>query len=224
MGVSYATRRDLYRFGGIARGLLENRARLVSSALASTDIVTLGGHTFETDDPILFRISPATGAALPAPLVADTTYYAIRVDDARFKVATAAGGAAINLTSDGVSVAVAGEPPIDKTLELYSRWVDDQLPAHAVPLTPDSTQDPPYPLVVVKVVCQCAGKALLNLDGKNSELVASAEAAGVKQLERYAAGLTLRDAKVTTHTLKAISEAAAPSSGDPRGWGSGSLP
>jgi hypothetical protein len=68
---------------------------------AAGDTLTIAaGHTFLTGFPV--RVS---GAGLPAPLVATTTYYAIRISGTVIKLATstanALAGTAINLTTDG---------------------------------------------------------------------------------------------------------------------------
>lgn len=212
---AYATRRDLHRYGGIARGLLVGEGRLVASSTASTDRLELESHLFDTDDEVLVRATE--GGTLSAPLVAGTTYYVIRVTDSTFKLAATAGGAAIDLSSDGVSMVVSAALPIDETLELYSRWVDDLLPAHLVPLTS------PYPVVVIAVVARLAGKALLNLDGKSSEIVNAAELVAKAQIERWAKGIPLRDAKATASANLAVTSTMGAAS-DPRGWGSGTLP
>lgn len=212
----YATRRDLYRYG-LPRGTLVMQARLVASSTASSDIIELDGHGFETDDEILFRA--AEGGTLSAPLVVGTTYYAIRISDSSFKVAAAPAGAAINLTTDGSEMIVAAPLPVDEVLEYYSRFVDDFAPAHAVPLTA------PYPVVVVATVAELSAKKLLSLSGQQSINVDAAEASAKEVLERWAKGIPMRDAAATTaHTNKAVSSVVSSTNTDPRGWGSSELP
>lgn len=58
---------------------------------------------FETDDPVEFT----TTGTLPAPLVAGTTYYVRDVSGGAFKLATAAGGAVLDITSAGSGVHTA---------------------------------------------------------------------------------------------------------------------
>lgn len=210
---AYATRADLYRYG-LPRGLLANPARLCASVEDSTDTFELDAHGFETDDQLLFR--PEEGGELPAPLVAGTTYYAIRVTDSTFKVSATQGGAAINLTTDGVSVLVAIALPVDEVLEFYSRFVDPFLPAHLVPLTA------PYPVTVTAIVAKLAAKELLRIAGQTSISMTEEEIGAKAQLERWAKGVPLRDSRATASANLAISEG---STGDPRGWGvGGSLP
>jgi hypothetical protein len=218
VAVVYATRADLDDFGGIPRGALSNEGRLVASSLASTDTITLSAHGFNTNDVLQLRA--VSGGTLSAPLVADTSYFAIRITDSTFKLAAAANGAAIDLTVDGVSMIVIKQLPIDRMLELYSRWIDGFLPAHIVPL------QAPYPIVVVAICAQLAGKALMNLDGKASDIVNAAELVAVSQLQRFASGIPLRDAAVLTSANKAINSTLSVNA-DPRGWapkGSGSIP
>lgn len=211
MGDVYATRADLYKFG-LPRGRIANPARLCASALASNDTFTLDDHGLETDDALLFRAE--SGGALPSPLVAGTTYYAIRDTDATFRVAATKSGAAINLTTDGSSVLVATPLPIDEVLEFYSRFVDPFLPAHLVPLTA------PYPITVTAIVAELAAKKLLLLSEQNSAAMTEAELGAKAQLERWAAGIPLRDTQATPSANLAYSESVT---ADPRGWGLGSV-
>jgi hypothetical protein len=190
--------------------------RLVDSSIASTDVVTLDGHGFETDDEIAFRA--AEGGTLSAPLVAGTTYYAIRLNDVTFKVSATAGGAAINLSSDGVSMVVAVALPVDDVLEFYSRWVDGFMPAHVVPFTGT------IPVMVKAIVAELSAKKLLQLAGHVSDAVNVAELAAKAQLERWSKGIPLRDAAVTSAANKAVVTSIAVVGADPRGWGSGELP
>lgn len=212
---AYATRRDLYRYG-LPRGALAMPGRVVESSVASSDTLTLDGHGFETDEEVLVRA--VDGGTLSAPLAEGTTYFVIRVTDSTFQLAASAGGSAINLTSNGDQMMVAAALPVNDVLELYSRWVDDLLPAHGVPLTS------PYPVIVVATVAELAAKKLLDLSGQQSGIIDAAEVAAKAKLERWAKGIPVRDARVTTErTNRAISSTLATTT-DRRGWGSGSLP
>lgn len=211
----YCSRADVVAW--LPSGEITGWSRLAASATASNDTITLDGHGFETDDALTVRA--AEGGSLAAPLVAGTVYYAIRVSTSTFKLAATAGGAAINLTADGDEVVVIKEPPFDRVIEFYSRWVDAFLPAHAVPLTTPLSDEW---ALVRGLVAQLASKSLLNLDGKTSEIVTAAELAAKAQLERMVKGLPVRGASGTRTNL-AISSSLA-STTDTRGWGSGSLP
>lgn len=212
----YCTRGDLYRFG-LPRGVLGSSGRIVESSLAATDAITLDGHGFETDDQVAFRASE--GGTLSAPLAAGTTYYAIRTSDATFKVSATEGGAAINLSSDGVSMIVAVALPFDDVIEFYSRWVDGFVPAHLVPFTAGSV-----PVMIKAIVAELAAKKLMQLAGHSSESVNDAELVAKAQLERWSKGVPLRDAAATTSANKSVVSSITVVGSDPRGWGSGTLP
>ncbi|OFX05632.1 MAG: hypothetical protein A3E78_14510 [Alphaproteobacteria bacterium RIFCSPHIGHO2_12_FULL_63_12] len=215
---AYATRRDLYRYG-LPRGTLSSEGREVSSSVASTNVLTLTDHGFETDDEVLVRA--LEDGTLSAPLVAGTTYYAIRLTADTFSLATAAAGSAIDLTTNGTTMWISTELPFDDVLEFYSRFVDAFIPAHLVPL------ESPCPVTVVALVAELAAKKLQLLAGVSSVVMTELELAAKAQLERWAKGLPLRDAAVTTSASKAISSTLS-SVADPRGWhtstGGGSIP
>lgn len=215
---AYATRRDLYRYG-LPRGTLSSEGREVASALASTDVLTLTDHGFETNDEVLVRA--IDGGVLAAPLVAGTTYYAIRLTASTFSLAATSGGSAINLTTNGTTMLVSIELPFTEVLEFYSRFVDAFMPAHLVPLSS------PYPVTVVAIVAELSAKKLQLLAGVSSVAMAEIELGAKAQLERFAKGLPLRDATATGTANKAITSSSA-SVADPRGWhdsaGSGVLP
>lgn len=211
----YCSRRDVNRW--LPAGELTGSSRLASSAIASTDTITLDGHGLETDDEVIVRA--AEGGTLPAPLVEGTIYFAVRVSNAQFKLAAAPAGAPIDFTADGAEVIVVREPSYDDTIEAYSRWADTYLPAHAAPLT--TPLGPEFALVRL-IVARLSAKALLNADGKSSQLVADAEEAAQKQLERFAKGLTV-PTKTGARTNLAVTSVLSGGT-DPRGWGSGTLP
>lgn len=211
---AYATKRDVFRYG-LPRGTLSSEGRLVESALASTEVITLESHGFYTDDVLLLRA--VEGGTLSAPLVAGTPYYAIRLSDSTFSLAATAGGAAINLTTNGVNMLVAIALPFDEILEFYSRFVDAFLPAHLVPL------ESPYPVTVTAIVAELAGKRLQLLSGVSSIAMDAIELAAKAQLERWAAAIPLRDARATGPANLAVS-VTLDSTSSGRGWGSGSLP
>jgi hypothetical protein len=205
----YATRADLFRYG-LPRGLLANPGRLCASALAAIDLFTLDGHGFETDTPLLFRAE--SGGTLPAPISAGVIYYAKRIGESTFQAAAVAGGAALDLTSDGVSVVVSTALPIDEVLEFYSRFVDGFLPAHLVPLVA------PYPITVTALVAELSAKKLLLIARQSSVSMTEIELSAKAQLERWVKGIPLRDERATASANLAVSDATAT---DPRGWGTG---
>ncbi len=209
---AYATARDLYTFG-LRRGVLSNEGRSVASSLASTNVLTLDQHLFETDDQVTLRA--VEGGTLSAPLVAGTVYYVRRITDSTFSLAATAGGSAIDLSSNGDDMMVKAELPIDELLEAYSRFVDDFIP-HIVPL------DSPYPVTVVRVVCELTAAKLLSLTGQSSQSMKDAELSAKAQLERWAKGIPVKDASITGSSNRAVTVAS--SDLDQRGWGSGYLP
>jgi hypothetical protein len=212
---AYATRRDLYRYG-LPRGGLTMPGRIVDQASAGSDIITLDGHGFETDDAVLVRA--VDGGSVASPLAEGVTYYVIRVTDATFKLAATAGGSAIDLTSAGESMLVAAALAVDEVLEFYSRFVDAFLPSHAVPLLA------PYDITVVALVAELAAKKLLMLSGQTSIALDAAEIAAKAQLERWAKGIPLRSVAATQAATNLAVVSTLSSTSNPRGWGSGSLP
>jgi hypothetical protein len=183
---AYASRGDVYRYG-LPRGALGNPGRLVASALAATDTIELFEHGFQSGDALTVRVPE--GGVLPVPLVAGTIYYALRLNDSEFQVSAAPLGSAINLTTDGVSVIVTADLPFDDVLQYYSRFVDDMLPAHSVPLTT------PYPIMVVATVAELAAKKLQILSGLISESMRETELSAKAKIERWAVGLVSREAQ-----------------------------
>ncbi len=194
-------------------GAVVSPAGILASCLASTDVLTYDGHGLETDDEVTVRA--ASAGTLSAPLAAGTTYYAIRLSNAAFKLAATAGGAALNITSDGVEMIVTREPKFDDVIEFCSRLADTSLPAHLVPLTA------PIPPLVRGCVADMAAKRVLNANGQNSEAVKATDLEAKAILERFAAGMPLRGGTAQTPTNLAITATSVSSGADPRGWGSG---
>lgn len=95
-GTSYPT---MYCSGvGIeASGAVDNESFAPTAVNAGTDIITTTTDWLE-GMPVTFS---NTGGALPAPLVAGTTYYVRRQSSSAIKVATVPSGTAIDLTSQG---------------------------------------------------------------------------------------------------------------------------
>lgn len=209
MGTAYATRRDVYTYG-LPRGLMANGARVCASALASTGLFVLDLHGFEDGDAVTFGALEA--GALPAPIVAGTTYYVLRESDNAFRVAAAAGDPPVTLTSDGVGVRVAMDLPFDEILEFYSRFVDSFLIGHQVPLTE------PIPVTIKGLVAELTAQRLLRISNQKSESMDQVELAAKAQLERFAKGVVTRDPVATPSANLAV---VGKGSTDTRGWGSG---
>jgi hypothetical protein len=86
------------------------------TATAIDDRFTLASHGYRTDLPVIL-----TGASLPGGVTANTTYYVRNVTRDTFQLSTTAGGAAIDLTTDGSGTA----QPIDpawKYTQRTSAW------------------------------------------------------------------------------------------------------
>lgn len=194
-------------------GAVVSPTGILASCLASSDVLTYDGHGLETDTQVTVRA--ASAGTLSAPLAEGTTYYAIRLTNATFKLAATAGGAAINITSNGVEMFVTREPKFDDVIEFCSRLADTSLPAHLVPLTA-----PIHPLVR-GCVADMVAKRILNGNGQNSEAVKAVDLESKAILERFAAGMPLRGGTAQTPTNLAITATSVSSGSDPRGWGSG---
>lgn len=216
----YCSRGDVTR--RLPPGALTSPSALTVSATSASDAIVYDGHGLETGDLVTVRASDATGSALPAPLVVDTTYYAIRVSNSKFKLATsavnAAAGTAIDFSTSGTNVVVIREPDFDTAIEEVSRWADDYLPGHLVPLDTPLGADLAH---LRAAVADVVAANMLNFDGKASDIVAARKADAKTLFERHASGLPVRGESVTASANLAI---VASSTTDSRGWGSGSLP
>ena len=202
--------------GRLPLGAVQSQSGILEASLSSSDTMTFDGHGLETDAPVTVRA--ASGGTLSAPLVDGVTYYAIRLTSSTFKLSATVAGSAINLTTDGSLMIVAREPDYDGTIEFYSRWADTFFPGHDVPFTGT------IPALVKGLVADLAAKKILNINGKSSEIVNAFELAAMAQLQRFAAGMPVRDETATAPSNLAITSSHVADAVDPRGWGSGSLP
>lgn len=211
----YCARADVTK--RIPIGSVTSSSGIVAETEVGDNTFTFDGHGLETDDAVSVRA--VEGGSLPSPLV-EGVYYAIRVTNSTFSLAATPSGSAIDITSAAVSMVITREPDFDDTIEFYSRWADTCLPAHLVPLDVPLTGQ----FVFVKgIVADLSAKKILNGVGKESAIVTAAELEAKAQLERFAAGLPLRGTATSTPSNLAITNNVA-TTGDPRGWGSGSLP
>ena len=203
----YCDPADLYSYG-LPRGGLPNPGRLAGSVSTSADTIELGVHGFVDDTELSFRSD--NGGSLPSPLVEGTTYYAIAVSESLFQVAASAGGAALDLTTSGSGVVVGTPLPVSACITWASRWVDDVLVGHPVPLTA------PYPTIVRAVVAQLAAAKLLALAGAKSVSLAEIEKQAQSKLARWNKGIPVRGTNAPTVANRAAS-ATVPFA-DARGW------
>jgi len=194
---------------GLPRGALANPARLAASVSASANAFSLDQHGFALNDQITVR-ADSLGGALPAPLVAGVTYYAIPLNASAFSVAATPGGAAIDLTTNGTRVLVTTPTPDAAAIAWATAIVDDMLPAHIVPLVA------PYPPIVTMTVAELAVGKLVGITGSSSKSIGEMVDAARKRLERWSNGIPLRGENVPAHANTAVS-ATAPYR-DCRGW------
>lgn len=198
-------------------GSLPSSSGLAASSLAGSNAITLDGHGFVTGDP--FKVRAIEGGSLSAPLIEGVTYYAIRVSNACFEVAATPGGAALDLTTNAISMVVSREPDFDYWIWAYSRWADTSLPGNLVPLG----RTAPVPGAVEVIVADLVAKRMFNAGGQESESLKDMEIASVAQLKRFAGGMPLRELTAPSSANLAITTTLG-SVADPRGWGSGTLP
>jgi len=194
-------------------GAVVSPTGILASCLASSDVLTYDGHGLETDTQVTVRA--ASAGTLAAPLAEGTTYYAIRLNNATFKLAATAGGAAINITSNGVEMIVTREPNFDDLIDAASRWAELYLVAHVVPLTA-----PIHPLVR-DAVAITAAKNILLANGQESAVLNAAQAEAKLSLGMLRQGAPLRGGTAQTPANLAITATSVSSGSDPRGWGSG---
>jgi hypothetical protein len=206
----YCAEADLYRHG-FSRGMLANPGRTVASVTAATDVLALDGHGFADDDALLFRVED--GGTMPAPLVAGTTYYAIRLTDATFQVSATAGGAAVDFTTAGSDVIVSTslDATINYTIEHYSRLADTYVIGHEVPFTAGSV-----PAVVRGFVAEMSAAALCQIQGQASEIQAAKMARCEREFARLAKGIPLRDTAATSSAN--LPTVVTGTAADSRGW------
>lgn len=207
--MDYCSAADLYDFG-LPRGSVPNAARLAAEVSATADTITLGSHGYDAGYQVTFR--PAAGGTLPAPLVQGVTYYALPVDDDSFQVAASEGGPAIDLTTAGKSVLVGHKLPLPQAIAWASRVVDDYVPAHAVPFLD------PVPATVRHITAELAAAklALRGGSGGDSPSLGKTLEFAQKRLDRWAAGVPVRDSSTAERTNTAVS-VSLPTC-DPTGW------
>lgn len=192
------------------QGALPNPARLIHSVSASSDTLTLDSHGFYDGDPVSFR-ADSVGGSLPAPLTDSVTYYARRVSDDAFAVATdPSGGSPINLTSAGTRVLVLAPVPVEPAIAWATAIIDDMLPAHLVPL------EAPIPEIVKMTCAELAVGKLMSRQGAAPETLSKAVSDAQARLVRWSKGIPLRGAAVP----KRANLAARASAGyrDAKGW------
>jgi hypothetical protein len=132
MGAAYGTRKGLYRHGLRADALV-SLPRHLAAADPTTDTFTLRGHGLSDGDVVTFE---ARGGTLPAGLSASTPYVVARISSDLFQVTLA--GIVADITTAGsapFSLVLDLDQAVDDALRMFSRHIDDHLPAHATPFT-----------------------------------------------------------------------------------------
>lgn len=205
--VAYCENSDLYSYG-LPRGGLSNPARLVESVTTASNILTLDQHGFSTDDSVRFRVEP--GGSMPDPLVENTEYFAVYVNDNDFSVALTSGGSAVDLTTAGKDILVVAEIPFASTIAWASEMINDMLPAHVVPL------EEPYPEIVIMTCAELAAGKLMARQGNSPSDLSSVVANAQKRLERWGKGVPIRGTDAPTRHNLSVSAGRAYN--DSTGW------
>lgn len=205
--MAYCTTADVTAF--LPSGGLPNPAR-VAYGSASGNYIESAAHGLAADAEVTFRAE--TGGELPSGLTAGVTYYAQVSSVDRFQVAATAGGAAINLTSDGDNFVVSAELPWAQWIDWADRQVDSFLPPHVVPIVE------PYPQIVVTASAELAAWfGLSRTAGSGIDLGAKLDQIGAR-LTRWAKTIPLRGSARSNTSPVNLAITASAGAVDPRGW------
>ncbi len=209
----YAARADLYAYG-LPRGAIPNPGRLLSAVSVSANTLVLGCHDFAEDDA--FSVRGDAGGTLPAPLTANTTYYAAPVSEDTFRAKSSSGGSLVVLTSagDAERVIVIAPLPVEKWIAWASRLIDEMVPGHLVPFGPDLVDVPE----IVRMTCAelAAGKGL-GFGGASSKSLTAMVKDARTLLSQWAKGVPVRGDRDKTEPANLAVTASVPFA-DPRGW------
>jgi hypothetical protein len=205
-GPELCTVADLYQ--RVQGGTMPKPARLIAAVDAGTDVLTLDEHGYAADEVLVFRAE--AGGSLPSPLVAGTTYYAIPLTDATFRVSATVAGTAINLTTAGSNVLAIQNRPYPAHIQRSSARIISRLIAHKVPL------DEPYPVEVVDAAAYLAIESLYAHTGQVPGTLQPLIDAAKADLERWLKTATIRGAIVPASANLALVGNVAAS--DPHGW------
>lgn len=216
---AYATRDDVFRYG-LPPAVLVAPPRSLEAVDVVSNRFTLSGHGLNSGDTLEFRV---TGGSLTTPLSASSVYWAKPVpgSDNLFEVSLSQDGASVDLSALGTglhSIVVSYGPRLDKVLEQRSRYVDDHLIAHGVPLST------PIPLSVVAYVATLAAADMMRIAGlanpnyrESAAIFFEAANAVEKKLTAHASGVPLRGVVVDA-TPDEPDAGALGWGDDPRGW------
>lgn len=205
----YCDPSDVYQYG-VPAGSIPNPSRLVDEVDVTDNTITLGDHGLEDDQEVVLRAE--SGGTMPAPLDDDTTYFAIVVNEHRFSLAASAGGSVIDLTTAGSRLVLIPKLPMAAAIRWASRVLDEEIPAHAMPLSEGAT----IPEVLRITAAELAGWKLTKHAGGDSRTVGQVLDEAQKRIARWAKGIPMRDPNAPSRTNLAAS-ASAPYR-DRRGW------
>jgi hypothetical protein len=210
--VDYCSQSDLYDHG-LPRGSIPNRGRVSVAANPAADTIPLGDHGLSAGQE--FTTRPEAGGSLPAPLVADVSYYAIPVNAHTFKVSATAGGAAIDLTTAGSRFVIVTSLPYASAISYASRLIDEMLVGHV--LLQDGDEIPE--IIRITAAELAVGKLALG-SGSQSKSLGEIVDQARKRLENWAKGVPLRAANRPAPANVSTVAACVPFR-DSRNWGNG---
>ncbi len=207
---AYCVIADTYAYG-VPRGGLPNPARPIADVSTTANTLTCSGHALDDDDELRFRVE--SGGSMPSPLAAGTTYYAIPIDADRFSVASAAGGAAIDITTAGANFSVITALPWAKWIAWASDMVDQFTPAH---VSIELDGNGAYPPIVVACAADLVASRALSYTGTATVDMQARLKAANDALARRAKGVPIKGqprAQRGNTAVRCSSTAA-----DVRGW------
>jgi len=205
---AYCSSSDVYTW--IPRGSVQSPALSVASIATGSEIVTIDGHGLDTGDAVVFRAE--AGGTMPSPLVAGTTYYAIRLTDATLQVSATVGGAPVNITTQGENVVLVVELPWARWIAQASNEIECLLPAHVVPITgtvPEIVRTYTAGLVAQRALAYCGVSLPPGFEQRIAQVMTE-----LSQWRKT--GATIRGAVVPTASNLAI--VSSRTSTDLRGW------
>lgn len=103
----------------------DTRSQFEFTANATTDVITATGHDYI--NTLAVTLSVSGGGALPAPLVADTTYYVRDAATDTFKLSLTSGGAAIDITNAGTGTFVVIDTPLSVNTRTIAEMVRKEI-------------------------------------------------------------------------------------------------
>ena len=148
---------------------------------------------------------------MPAPLVADTAYYAIPVNGDAFQVSATPGGSAIDLTTAGSRFVVIAPINYSASIAFASRLIDELTVGQVVLRAGE-----PIPEIIKMVCAQIAVGQLALISGSVSTSLAEIVKGAKSLLDGWAKGQPLR-AENRSAAANVAASASVPYL-DSRGW------